>query len=77
MQEQMVRFLQSIGLTDPERFDMQFEAVTKNPLKPQQWDMIVTKDTPWTYDLLEPFLAGISQLNYPSHFTFTYRQPPT
>ncbi len=77
MQEQMVRFLQSIGLTDPERFDLQFEAVTKNPLKPQQWDMIVTKDTPWTYALLEPFLAGISQLNYPTQFTFTYRQSPT
>ncbi|MFZ9197177.1 MAG: PolC-type DNA polymerase III [Bacilli bacterium] len=77
MQDQMVRFLQSIGITNPERFDMQFEAVTKNPLQSKQWDMVVTKETPWTFELLEPFLSGISQLNYPTQFTFTYRQPPT
>jgi DNA polymerase-3 subunit alpha (Gram-positive type) len=74
MHEKMVRFLQSLGIDDPTGFDLAFEAVTKNPLLPQQWDMVITKDTPWTFPQLEPFLAGMTKLNYPSHFTFTYRQ---
>ncbi|MFZ9704016.1 MAG: hypothetical protein ACO3BB_01995, partial [Bacilli bacterium] len=77
MQAQIQRFLQTLGIRDVEPFDMQFEAVTKNPLRPEQWDMVITKDTPWTYALLEPFLAGISQLNYPVQLTFTYRQAPS
>jgi DNA polymerase-3 subunit alpha (Gram-positive type) len=76
MQDKMQRFLLTLGITTPEAYDLQFEAVTKNPLQPQQWDMVVTKDTPWQFQLLEPFLAGMANLTYPTSFQFTYRQPP-
>jgi DNA polymerase III subunit alpha, Gram-positive type len=74
MQEKMQRFLLTLGIRNVDAFDLQFESVTKNPLQPQQWDMVVTKDTPWLFQQLEPFLAGIATLNYPSSFQFTYRQ---
>ncbi len=73
----MVRFLQTLGIDDAEMFDLQFEAVTKHPFNPQQWDMVITKDHPWTFSQLEPFLKGIALLNYPTSFTFTYREAPT
>ncbi len=73
----MVRFLQTLGIDDADAFDLQFEAVTKHPFNPQQWDMVITKDHPWTFSQLEPFLKGIALLNYPTSFTFTYREAPT
>jgi DNA polymerase III subunit alpha, Gram-positive type len=77
MLAKMTRFLQSIGIQDSEHFDLIFDSVSKHPIHPQQWDMVVTKDTPWTLEQLEPFLAGVATLPYPSSFTFTYRQAPS
>jgi DNA polymerase III subunit alpha, Gram-positive type len=77
MSGKMARFLESIGIQDVEAFDLEFDAVTKHPFNPQQWDMVVTKITPWSYPQLERFLAGIATLSYPTSFRFTYRQAPT
>ena len=73
----MTRFLQSIGIQDVDGFDLSFDVVSKHPIIPQQWDMVITKETPWTFAQLERFLAGITTLNYPTSFTFTYRKAPT
>ena len=59
MQKKMYSFLRSIGIESPERFDMDFTLVGRNPHRVEQIDMFVQKETPWDYGALEEFLAAI------------------
>ena len=77
MNNRMVRFLRSIGIIDIERFDMDFDLVARNQFDPQQVDMLVVKDTPWTYSLLEEFQNGLSIIGYPYTIQFSYKTRPT
>ena len=73
----MKRFLTSIHLENIERFDLDFDLVTRNPFKKEQVDMLVVKDTPWKYDLLEEFEHGLESISYPYDLKFSYKKKPT
>ena len=49
MNDKMRRFLLSIGLDNIERFDMDFDLVTRNQYNRNKIDMLIVKDTPWSY----------------------------
>ncbi len=73
----MVRFLNSINIKDIDRFDMDFDLVSRNPFIKEQIDMMIVKDSPWQYCLLEEFLEGLNIIGYPYTMKFLYRKSPT
>lgn len=76
MNNKMVRFLNSIGINDVESFDMDFDLVSRNTFIREQIDMIIVKDTPWTYELLERFQNGLNTIKYPYTISFSYNKKP-
>lgn len=72
MQKKMYSFLRSIGIESPERFDMDFTLVGRNPHRVEQIDMFVQKETPWDYGALEEFLAALGTIRYPYSLRFSY-----
>ena len=77
MNNKMVRFLNSIEIKDVERFDMDFDLVSRNQFIREQIDMFIVKDTPWDYSLLEEFQNGLAIIGYPYTITFSYKTKPT
>lgn len=77
MNNKMVRFLSSIYIANIERFDMDFDLVTRNEFDRNQVDMFIVKDTPWDYYLLEEFQNGLTTVGYPYMIQFSYKQKPT
>ena len=55
MNDKMTRFLTSIKLENLDRFDMDFDLVARNQYNREQVDMLIVKETPWEYELLEEF----------------------
>ena len=55
MQEKMKSFLKSIHIENIDDFDLDFEMVGRNRFNYQQIDMIISKQVPWTYELLRQF----------------------
>jgi len=76
MNNKMIRFLNSIGISDVESFDMDFDLVSRNTFVKEQIDMIIVKDTPWTYELLERFQNGLNTIKYPYTISFSYTKKP-
>ena len=77
MQAKMVSFLKSIHIENIDDFDLDFEMVGRNRFNYQQVDMIITKQTPWTYELLRQFQDGLNTITYPYTLHFSYVQRPT
>ena len=77
MKNKMIRFLQSIGLENIDRFDIDFDLVTRNSLDRRQVDMLIVKNTPWTFDLADEFITHLGNINYPYQIIFSYIQKPT
>ena len=77
MKEKMISFLKSIHITNVEDFDLDFDMVGRNRFKKEQIDMIITKETPWKYELLRQFQDGLNTVNYPYFLRFSYRNKPT
>ena len=73
----MQRFLKSIGIDDIDRFDLDFDLVSRNSLDKNQVDMLIAKNTPWDFSLLEEFMHGLESIKYPYRITFSYVQKPT
>ncbi len=73
----MVRFLQSISLENIDRFDIDFDLVSRNVYDKKQVDMLIVKKTPWTYELLEEFIDHLANIKYPYKIIFSYLQKPT
>ncbi|HBX25428.1 MAG TPA: hypothetical protein DEF61_04120, partial [Firmicutes bacterium] len=64
MQKKMIRFLNSIGLSeDIELFDMDFSFVSMNPYDKKQVDMAIEKRTPWNYELLDKFISALNNVS--------------
>ena len=72
----MRRFLTSIGIENLERFDMDFDIVTRNTFNREQIDMFIIKETPWKYELLEEFLTHLESVKYPYQMKFSYIKKP-
>ena len=77
MKPKMISFLNSIGITNVEDYDIDFDMVGRNRFKYEQIDMIITKETPWQYDLLKQFQDGLNTVSYPYFLRFIYRTKPT
>ena len=77
MNDKMKRFLTSIGIENIDRFDLDFDLVTRNQFVREQIDMLIVKKTPWSYDLLEEFKDALSRVTYPYTITISYIQKPT
>ena len=72
MNPKMLRFLTSIGIEDPERFDLSFILAARNPYNRDQVDMAVKKDTPWEYPLLDEIVQAMGNIRYPYTMRFSY-----
>lgn len=77
MNNKMVRFLTHLHIEDMNRFDMDFDLVTRNQFDRNQIDMFIVKDTPWDYSLLEEFQTGLAIVDYPYTIQFSYKQKLT
>ncbi len=77
MNNKMVRFLNYLAIKNIERFDMDFDLVARNPFVREQVDMLIVKDTPWDYSLLEEFQNGLAIISYPYSLQFSYKHKPT
>ena len=69
----MKSFLNHIYIDNIDDFDLDFDMVGRNRFNYQQIDMIITKDTPWDYDLLREFMDGLNSIDYPYTMQFSYR----
>ena len=76
MNDKMRRFLTSISIENLERFDMDFDIVTRNTFNRDQIDMFIIKETPWEYELLEEFLTHLETVKYPYQMKFSYIKKP-
>ena len=65
MNDKMTRFLNSINLQNIDRFDMDFDLVVRNQYNRAQVDMLIVKETPWDYSLLEEFQEALNTIQYP------------
>lgn len=74
MQKKIYNFLRSIGIEDPETFDLDFSLVGRNPHRKEQVDMFMNKSTPWDPEKLEEFLHGLSHIRYPYSLRFCYER---
>lgn len=76
MNDKMNRFLTSIGIENVDRFDMDFDIVTRNNINKNQIDMLIVKQTPWTFELLEEFQEHLETIKYPYSMKFSYIKKP-
>ena len=72
----MRRFLTSIGIENVDRFDMDFDIVTRNAIDRNQIDMLIVKQTPWNFELLEEFQDHLQAVKYPYTMKFSYIKKP-
>jgi DNA polymerase-3 subunit alpha (Gram-positive type) len=77
MQEKMKRFLESIGIADAERFDLDFDLVARDPYERNKVNMHIAKNSPWDYSALEEFQEGLTRATYPIDIRFSYINAPS
>ena len=77
MQEKMIRFLNSIGIKDTTKYDMDFISIYKdkgNRIK-NKYRYYILKDSLRKLDLLLDFLSHVEKINdYDYEFIFTYKE---
>ncbi|MCD8204922.1 MAG: PolC-type DNA polymerase III [Coprobacillus sp.] len=73
LSDKMERFLKSIGISDLESYDLDFEMLGKNRFDPSQYDMVILKDTPWSYELLSDFMNHLPNISYKYTLRFSYQ----
>ena len=77
MQTKIQRFLVSIGLKDIDRFDMTMPFAVMNPYVKDQVDMVIEKDTPWDFALLDEFILALGKIRYKYTLRLSYAEEPT
>ena len=77
MQSKMKRFLLSIGIEEPENFDLDFILVGRAPDQRERVDMAIIKESPWSYGELEEFTYALGNIRYPYSMRFSYGKEPT
>lgn len=76
MKNEMIRFLKSIKIENIDDFDLDFEMISRNRFKPQQWDMVIVKNEPWEYPLLREFIDSLENIKYQYLLRFSYVHRP-
>ncbi len=77
MNEKMLRFLNSIGIENTEKFDLDFLKISKETggAKLDKYRYYVVKDTLWDFDTLIEFKDKLSSINsYEYEFIFSYKE---
>lgn len=77
MQNKMLRFLTSLSLPDPGRFDMDFELCGRDPSNPGKVIMTIRKETPWSISLLDEFQVALGNIKYNYSLRFCYSRQPS
>jgi DNA polymerase-3 subunit alpha (Gram-positive type) len=77
MEVKMRRFLMSLGLTDPDHFDLSFDFVKRDASDGNKVNMSIRKETPWTSSDLEDFKAALATATYNYSLRFAYSQEPS
>ena len=77
MSDKMSRFLRSLGISDIDSFDMEFDLVKRNEIVHDQVDMMITKTYPWNEAQISQFMDGLRGINYQYQITFAYRNEPS
>jgi len=72
---QIVRFLESLGVENVERFDLEL-AAKKDQNDKGLFHLNFTKETPWDYEILMEFLEITQRINYRAVLNFIYIQKP-
>lgn len=76
--QKMLSFLNSLRIEEPERFDMDFIEVYRDPIDRSIVHMSIRKETPWDSSLLEEFKQGLSTIEtYQYDLKFSYDKKPT
>src|SRR5574344_1786263 len=68
----MIRFLESIGISNTDDFDMEFISCSKSSVDDQFFMFCIKKETPWDFGLLDQYLLGTKQIKYKCNIDFTY-----
>ena len=77
MTDKMQRFLRSIEIYNIDDFDIEFDMISKNRFNPKQFDMMIVKKTPWTYERIRQFQDALVNIDYPYTLMFSYKERPT
>ncbi len=77
MNQKMLRFLTSIKIENPERFDLDFDLIGRDPFRPDHWQFEIVKETPWSYEDLDEFQTALGNINYGYSLRFSYKNEPT
>jgi len=78
MKEKMISFLTSIGINDYESFDIDFDMVNRNRFDRNTVEMVISKETPWEYELLNRFIEGLNTITtYKTNIRFIYKEQPS
>ncbi|MCR5079349.1 MAG: PolC-type DNA polymerase III [Bacilli bacterium] len=72
MNYKMKAFLLSIGIEDPENFDMDFTLVAKDEYVVNKVNMSIEKESLWSYDLLNEFILALRNIKYEYSIRFFY-----
>ena len=76
MNDKMIRFLNSIKISNIEDFDIDFEMVGYDRFDKKQLNMVIVKKTPWKYSLLRQFQDGLDTISYKYLLRFSYLVRP-
>ncbi len=77
MTDKMMRFLRSIEISNYEDFDIDFDMISKDRFNPKQFNMMIVKKTPWSYERIRQFQDGLEKIDYPYTLTFSYKERPS
>ena len=71
----MTKFLNSIGIEDPEDFDLSFQFIHVSKDE-NRVEMAICKLTPWDYPHLSRFIEALSNIKYEYSIRFSYEEEP-
>jgi len=72
----MLRFLKSIGISEPNDFDLDFVSITHDATEYERVVMRIAKGTPWEYRSLALFEEGLASIKYLYRIEFAYDEEP-
>ncbi len=72
--QKMVRYLNSLGVEDVSRFDMDFLSIKHDIENREKIVFTFKKSSSWKEDLLHEFLLALSNANYPFDVRFEYER---
>lgn len=75
--QKMQRFLLSIGINEPERFDIDFDNITRDLNDTSLLHFVIRKTSPWDTSLLEEFKEHLSMIEYGYDIKFVYDKAPS